>query len=376
MSDLPRINPRRPYIITSEGRRRYTLGQANIAGTDATMVPGGAPQLAADQHARSKPARLTQPTTHCIMAVAHTERGLLTPGAQQALAAAALLADDECAVMLVAFGNLDEDVTRYGADQIVALPDASGFYPDQQLQALIQLHDQYQPSHIIMADTDLSDADLGRRLAVSHNLSIAPHVVELTADNATVYQQQGTSYARCNLPDIVLLDADCVDTRLPFVGQGKVLSWTPANLAATRYTDHGTTVVPAAHLSLEEADFIVSAGNGVHDLDSFHRLADAFGAGIGASRVAVDDGRFTRDQQVGATGKTVSSSVYIAVGISGAVQHLQGIKDCRHVIAINLDSSAPMIKRADLSVIDDAQAIINALLDAVDSARGQVKEAA
>ena len=70
-----------------------------------------------------------------------------------------------------------------------------------------------------------------------------------------------------------------------------------------------------------------------------------------------------------ATGKTVDASVYIAFGISGAVQHLQGIKDCRHVIAVNLDASAPMIKRADLSIIGDAQELMAALLEQVRQAR-------
>src|SRR5581483_1404626 len=89
----------------------------------------------------------------------------------------------------------------------------------------------------------------------------------------------------------------------------------------------------------------------------------------GASRVAVDNGHFTRDKQVGATGKTVNASVYIAIGISGAVQHLQGIKDCRHVIAVNLDASAPIVKRANLTVIADAKETIAALNEAAAAAR-------
>ena len=83
---------------------------------------------------------------------------------------------------------------------------------------------------------------------------------------------------------------------------------------------------------------------------------------MGASRVAVDDGKFARDQQIGATGKTVSATTYIAAGISGAVQHLQGIKDCRHVIAINRDAGAPIISRADLSIIGDTEGVMQALL--------------
>jgi electron transfer flavoprotein alpha subunit len=85
---------------------------------------------------------------------------------------------------------------------------------------------------------------------------------------------------------------------------------------------------------------------------------------------------FTRDKQIGATGKTVEASVYIAFGISGAVQHLQGIKDCRHVIAVNLDGSAPIVKRANLTIIGDTQATIASLIDAVSLARASRSQVA
>jgi electron transfer flavoprotein alpha subunit len=128
-------------------------------------------------------------------------------------------------------------------------------------------------------------------------------------------------------------------------------------------------LLDAAELPLEEADFIAAAGNGVSDVALFQELAKALGAATGASRVAVDDGRFARDKQIGATGKTVSANLYLAIGISGAVQHLQGIKDCRYVIAVNRDAAAPIIQRANLSVIEDAQTFMQALLRAVQSAR-------
>ena len=134
--------------------------------------------------------------------------------------------------------------------------------------------------------------------------------------------------------------------------------------------------ISAANIVLEEADFIVSAGNGVENVTTLQTLAASLDAAIGASRVAVDDGKFTRDKQIGATGKTVTASTYLAIGISGAVQHLQGIKDCRHVIAINRDNSAPIIKRADLSVIGDAESIMQELIKAVAQAKSSAQEAA
>jgi electron transfer flavoprotein alpha subunit len=106
----------------------------------------------------------------------------------------------------------------------------------------------------------------------------------------------------------------------------------------------------------------VAAGNGVDDMGTLGRLAGTLGAAVGASRVAVDEGKCARHQQIGATGKTVTASTYIAVGISGAVQHLMGIKDCRHVIAVNRDPGAPITGRADLTVVGDAEEIMQAIV--------------
>ncbi|MES1988314.1 MAG: FAD-binding protein, partial [Pseudomonadota bacterium] len=135
------------------------------------------------------------------------------------------------------------------------------------------------------------------------------------------------------------------------------------------YKNLGMLPVASATIALEEADFIVSAGNGVSNVATLETLAHSLDASIGASRVAVDDGKFARDKQIGASGKTVSASDYLAIGISGAVQHLQGIKDCRHVIAINRDNSAPFVKRADLTIIGDAEEIMQSLILAIAEAK-------
>jgi electron transfer flavoprotein alpha subunit len=189
-----------------------------------------------------------------------------------------------------------------------------------------------------------------------------------------VYTQTRKAYAVRALPDVILLAPNAVDARLPFVGGGEQVDAAHFAIAsaqpASPYKDLGIEEIDAAQVALEEADFIVSAGNGVTDVPAFERLASTVGAAIGASRVAVDDGKFPRDKQIGATGKTVDASIYIAFGISGAVQHLQGIKDCRHVIAVNLDASAPIAKRANLTIIGDAAETIAALTDAAAAARG------
>jgi electron transfer flavoprotein alpha subunit len=124
---------------------------------------------------------------------------------------------------------------------------------------------------------------------------------------------------------------------------------------------------------MAEAEFIFSGGNGVKDWALFHRTAEALGATEGASRVAVDDGFMARDRQVGASGTWVTARVYVAVGISGAIQHLQGIGACDKVVAINLDPGCDMIKRADLSVIGESAEILQALIDAIAAYRDDAK---
>ncbi len=119
--------------------------------------------------------------------------------------------------------------------------------------------------------------------------------------------------------------------------------------------------VDAAALPLAEADFIVAAGNGVTDWPVFHRVVSALGATLGGSRVVCDAGHLPRHRQVGASGTLVEPRCYLAFGIAGASQHLQGIARCERVIAVNTDLHAAMIKRADLAIVADAQAVMPAL---------------
>jgi electron transfer flavoprotein alpha subunit len=115
-------------------------------------------------------------------------------------------------------------------------------------------------------------------------------------------------------------------------------------------------------LTLAEADFIVSAGNGITDWASFAELAATLGATRGGSRVVCDAGHLPRDRQIGASGTLVTARCYFALGIAGAPQHLQGITEVKHVIAVNTDLHAEMIKRADLAIVADAQAVMPALI--------------
>ncbi|MGS0970462.1 FAD-binding protein [Burkholderia glumae] len=372
MNPIKRLDPRRPFVVTAAGLKRITLGETAAAGANLARWTGHA-------HGReaAKPRRTLEAADQVLLVAAHPERGALDDHARQAVAAAALIADARTAVVLLSFGELKDDPAALGIDRLIELRgfDRRAFAPDDELHALLGCAAALAPRHVFLPDNATGDGDLGRRYAAALGASVAANVVEIDAQHVGVYADAKRQFATRALPDVVLLAPNAVEPKLPFVGAGERLDAPFAPDAAGRaggagrYRDLGVEEIDAAQVALEEADFIVSAGNGVTDIGAFERLAAAFGAAIGASRVAVDNGHFTRDKQVGATGKTVEASVYIAFGISGAVQHLQGIKDCRHVIAVNLDASAPIAKRANLTVVGDAQATIAALIEQVNAAR-------
>ena len=364
-TQIRRVDPRRPAVTTPAGLRRIILGSSEGERLAAHAAHGQA----------VKPVRSQGPFSRCTLVVTHAERGALTDGARQAIAAAAILASADTEVVLAVLGPCGADVAVLGVDKLLVLElfDPSAYQPSACVAWLQILHATLAPAQWLFADS-AADGQLGRRFAVATGLGLHCGVIELAANSLRVPANLQQDWL-CPHAPVLLLAKGVASTKLPFVGLGQrttAPALTPVHDA--NIEDLGIKPGDPQTLALEEADFILAAGNGVTDLPLFHALALEVGAAVGASRVAVDDGRFARTQQIGASGKTVAASGYLALGISGAIQHLQGIKDCRHVIAVNLDASAPIARRADLTVVADSAALMHALLGLVRTEKTADKE--
>jgi electron transfer flavoprotein alpha subunit len=223
--------------------------------------------------------------------------------------------------------------------------------------------------------------DLAPRLAVLLDAPLAMDCISLAMDGGKVSATRPV-YAGKALQQVVLDAAPAIVAIRPntfteagTAGGGKAGTVEVVEVIkpAPRVTVKERKASEQGMLDVSEASVVVSGGRGMKGPEHFHLfedLAKAFGnAAVGASRAVVDAGWRPHGEQVGQTGKTVSPQLYIAVGISGAIQHLAGMRTAKVIVAINKDKDAPIFKVADYGIVGDVFEVIPALTAAVREAR-------
>lgn len=312
-----------------------------------------------------------------IVVVPDMVGGRLSSHDRDVLGLAHGLAGSDGAVLAVVFGEHKETAFgTFGVDRLLQIDgDAfAGYAPEQRVQGLRAVDNQFNPRHWLLPDSRSGGGELGRRLAAALGERPATRVWQVKDGLCSGRAGAGQQDLVRGLARLILAAAECAEPVSETRHEALPVELsTGAARSLARIEDLGPVPVDPTTISMAEAEFILSGGNGVKDWALFHRATVALGATEGASRVAVDDGFMPRNRQVGATGTWVTARVYVAVGISGAIQHLQGIGACDKVVAINLDPGCDMIKRADLAVIGDSAAILQALIEAVDNYRNSAR---
>jgi N,N-dimethylglycine/sarcosine catabolism electron transfer flavoprotein subunit alpha len=348
--------------VPTRGRRDPRAERAARASGQAA----GPAAQAGTASAAPNPVRIVADPAYLVLAVPDLPDGRLAPHDRDVLGGARLLADAGGGAVAVLAFAAGEDFAAAGADRL-ALAAAEG--PEARTAAVLAAVRQLAPRHVVLPDTLPGGGDVGRRVAAALGERPTSGVVHLAAGRLIRRMGGGSLDAAQAPPRVILLALEAAEPP-----QGPRAEARPIDLAVPaappRVADRGRVAVDANAIPLAEADVIVSAGNGVTDWPAFHRVAAALGATEGASRVICDAGLMPRERQVGASGTLVEPRCYLAFGIAGATQHLQGIARCERVVAVNTDLHADMIKRADLAVVADAQAVMPALAALAEAKRG------
>ena len=279
---------------------------------------------------------------------------------------------------LVAFSNeaaAAEEAGRYGAKKlyVAAIP---AYTTEAYTAALTQVVQDVQPSVLLFAGSS-NGRDLAPRVAARVNAGVASDVDRLEWTGGKLRARRpiysGKVFATVEVtstPAIATTRPNAFPAEEAGGGTAEVVNVTADTTDRVKLVE--TKVPETGEVSIAEADIIVSGGRGLKEAENFkyiRDLAHAIGGAVGASRATVDAGWIDHQHQVGQTGRVVSPNLYIAAGVSGAIQHLAGMSSSKHIVAINKDPEAPIFRVADLGVVGDLFQILPVLTEEVKKAK-------
>jgi len=311
-----------------------------------------------------------------VLAVAEHRRGSLRDVSYELITAGRELADATGGdlVLAVVAGDVDayaEALNREGVDRILTVDYGEEFNHDVYAQAVEAMAAEVDPKYLL-APNSVNGLDYAPAVAQALDLPLVTDAVAREVDGElTVTREMYSSKVETTVES---------DTERAVVTV-RPAEWAPAegsgdaaiqafdadiDESAIGSTVTGFEEVGGGDVDITEADVLVSIGRGIEEEENLvliEALADALGATLSASRPIVDSGWLPKNRQVGQSGKVVTPDVYIAIGISGAVQHVAGMKGSDTIVAINTDPSAPIYDIADYGIVDDLFEVVPELIE-------------
>jgi electron transfer flavoprotein alpha subunit len=311
-----------------------------------------------------------------ILVFCETQKGHLKRSSQELLQAAAKSGAETHALFLGASASSAlPEAAHFGAKAVHSFKDADldSYNSELFASALSQVIEKVQPQ-IILGSASSTGRDLFPRVAARLQTGVASDCTEITIQGDNVNLKKPMYSGKCfaqveftNSPiKMVLMRAN----QLPVDAANPSLT-APIAEYTLQKPDLKTLIKDIVRgtqekMDLTEANVIISGGRGLKEAVNFkllNELADVLGATVGASRAVVDMGWVPHGMQVGQTGKTVAPTLYIAVGISGAIQHLAGMSGSKVIVAINNDPSAPIFQKANYGIVGDLFEVLPKLTD-------------
>jgi electron transfer flavoprotein alpha subunit len=281
----------------------------------------------------------------------------------------------------VIFGETDDTAAKalgeYGATRVLSVTDPAieDYLVAPKAEALAQIAEAMQPAAILITSTP-EGKEIAGRLAVKLGSGLITDATDIAADSTTM---QSVFAGNWTVTASVTHGAPVITVKPNAV--------TPEAAPTEPATEHVEVIISDAAKTarivsrepkkasgrpeLTEAAVVVSGGRGTSgDFTAVEELADVLGGAVGASRAAVDAGWYPYAYQIGQTGKTVSPQLYIAAGISGAIQHRAGMQTSKAIVAVNKDSEAPIFALADLGIVGDLHKVLPAVIEEIKKRKG------